>query len=199
MDIYALHMHKHARARTGRAPVDLRAARLRLSTTHVVRGAVSGDAGDIHDLVAPFAERGLLLPRTREEIETSIDDYAVVVDAHGRLLACAALYEYSPSLGEVGSVAVHEAEHGKGLGTLAVQAVEAMARRRGIDELFALSLAGGFFESLGWSRTELARYPEKLRQYERLAQGGHRVVPKPCYHTRLGEALPLRRVAGSRA
>ena len=41
--------------------------------------------------------------------------------------------------------------------------LEALARMRGIDELFALTLTVGFFESIGYVVTERGRYPEKIR------------------------------------
>ena len=43
-------------------------------------------------------------------------------------------------------------------------ASQALARMRGIDELFALTLTSGFFESVGYVVTERARYPEKIRR-----------------------------------
>lgn len=156
------------------------AKRPRLSASFAARGAGIGDASDIHALVELFIADGNLLPRSVEEIQQSIDNYVVAVDGHDRVVACAALVEYSPSLGEVGSVAVLPGFHGKGLGTMVVRAVEAMARRRGIDELFAVSNADRFFESLGYARTPLARYPEKLARYARSNRPRH-IRAKPCF------------------
>ncbi|MEO7963141.1 MAG: GNAT family N-acetyltransferase [Gemmatimonadaceae bacterium] len=172
-------MHKIATARvTKRAP---RTANPRLSLTHIVRGAMAGDVADIHEFVALNATRGFVLPRTTEEIALAVDDYIVVTDTHGRVRGAAALQEYSPALGEVVSVVVADSARGEGLGSMVVLGVEAMARRRGIDELFALTLADRFFESLGYRRTGLDRYPEKLARYETLAQRGVTIVPKSCY------------------
>lgn len=172
-------MHKFARQR--RAASRSRSPRPHLSATHVVRGAVASDVGDIHALVARHAPSGTLLPRTLDEIAAAIQDYVVVADGQGSVMACAALQEYSPSLGEVSSVVVAPEAQGQGLGSIAVRAVEAMARRRGIDELFALTLADGFFDSLGYERCAVARYPEKLARYEQLVRRGVAIVPKSCY------------------
>ena len=172
-------MHKLAIAPAPqRAP---RTGRPHLSLTHVVRPSTMGDVGDIHELVTVNAERGLVLPRTTDDIAAAIDDYITVADGHGRVMACAALQEYSPSLAEVGSVAVSDQARGQGLGSMAVLGVEAVARRRGIGELFALTLADRFFESLGYRRSALDRYPEKLARYEALARQGVAIVPKSCY------------------
>ena len=81
---------------------------------------------------------------------------------------------------EVASVAVERASHGSGLGGLVVRAVEAMARQRGHREVFAVTRAEPFFESLGYGAAELARYPEKRARYDALREQGIHVDPKPC-------------------
>jgi amino-acid N-acetyltransferase len=149
-----------------------------------VRGATIADAADIHLLVSEHVERGVLLPRSADEIAAAVDDYVVVTDGHDRVMACAALQEYSPSLGEVSSVVVSPAAQGRGLGSMAVRGVEAMARRRGIDELFAVTLADGFFAALGYARCALTRYPEKLARYEALTRRGVPILPKSCFRKR---------------
>lgn len=171
----------HKLARKPRSATTPRSSRPHLTATHLVRGATHADVTEIHELVARHAESGTLLPRTADEIAATVDDYVVVTDQHGRVMACAALQEYSPSLGEVSSVVVASEAQGAGLGSIAVRAVEGMARRRGIDELFALTLADGFFASLGYERCAIARYPEKLTRYERLARRGVTILPKSCY------------------
>ncbi|MEP7343858.1 MAG: GNAT family N-acetyltransferase [Gemmatimonadaceae bacterium] len=172
-----MHNLAHRPRRTAAVPA---APRPHLSATFAARPARSSDAVDVHMLVEMFTRDGELLPRSLEQIQQAMDDYVVVVDGHDRVLACAALAEYSPSLGEVGSVAVHPDYQGRGLGTIAVRGAEAIARRRGIDELFAVSNASGFFESLGYARTPLTRYPEKLARYARSGRGAAS-MRKPCF------------------
>ena len=130
----------------------------------LVRSARWTDADSIARLNAEFASEGLMLPRTAESVAASIQDYVVAVDGRGALLACGALKEYSPSLAEVAAIAVAREAHGQGLGRLVVRAVEALAIKRGVEEVFALTLTPGFFESLGYARTDRARYPEKMRR-----------------------------------
>lgn len=173
-------MHKTAYRR----PSAVRPARAHLSATHLVRGAGPSDAADIHELVSAHVEGGALLPRSVDEIAATVDDYVVVTDGHDRVAACAALQAYSPSLAEVVSVVVNPAVQGRGLGSMAVRGVEALARRRGVDELFAVTVADGFFSSLGYERCALARYPEKLARYDALARRGVRIVPKSCFRKR---------------
>jgi amino-acid N-acetyltransferase len=150
-------MHKLAQT-TGKRVQSAATTRPHLSATHVVRPAHAGDVGAIHALVRRYAAQGALLPRTRRDIQAAIGDYVVVVDANYRVLACAALSGYSDSLAEVSSVAVARSAQGRGLGSMAVRGTEAMARERGISELFAMTTAEAFFASLGYERSSVEQY-----------------------------------------
>lgn len=158
------------------------------SNATTVRRAVRADAGQILGLVSEYAAQGLMLPRTFEQVAGRIDSYVVVADAGGRVVACAALEEYSPSLAEVSSVAVAPSHHGKGLGSQVVLGVERLARARDIDELFALSLTDNFFLSLSYKPTPISRYPEKLARYDALTKSGVEIVPKRCFQKVLGKS-----------
>lgn len=130
----------------------------------VLRTARMCDVAGIEALVNGYAAERVMLPRTAESIELALDDFIVATDEHGRVLACGALKMYSPSLGEVASVAVAREMHGRGLGTMVVTEVEHLADARGISELFAITLTPRFFESLGYETTDRSLYPEKIRR-----------------------------------
>ncbi len=129
-----------------------------------VRRARLQDAAAISRLNNVFADEGQMLKRTPDMISLAIDDYVVVQNTAGELLACGALKEYSPSVAEVAAIAVSRAAHGKGLGRAVVAAVEALARKRGIYDVFALTLQPEFFSAIGYLRVDRARYPEKIRR-----------------------------------
>jgi amino-acid N-acetyltransferase len=171
--IYTLGVHNHsATLPIARTPRPL------------VRPATRADADQIWELVSCYTEQGLMLPRTHEQVAMNIDNY-VVATSGGRVVACAALEEYSPSLAEISSVAVASTEHGNGLGTEVVMGVERLARARDITEVFALSLSDRFFLSMGYEATSISRYPEKLARYERLMSQGVEIVPKRCFQKTL--------------
>lgn len=130
----------------------------------IVRPARAADAGAIAELIDEYAIEGTMLPRTPPEVLLAIDDYVVAADHRDRVLACGAVREYSPSLAEVSAIAVAREAHGRGLGTRIVRAVETLARRRGIAEVFALTLVPRFFEELGYRTVDRFRYPEKVRR-----------------------------------
>jgi len=159
-----------------------------------VRHASRSDASQILELVSQYAAQGLMLPRTLEEIADRIDSYVVATDENRRVIACAALEEYSPSLAEVSSVAVAPDHHGEGLGSQVVLGIERLARARDIEELFALSLTDNFFLSLSYKPTTLSRYPEKLARYETLTRSGVEIVPKRCFQKALRRSWPAPRL-----
>jgi N-acetylglutamate synthase-like GNAT family acetyltransferase len=130
----------------------------------MVRRARPQDATAISQLNNTFANEGRMLKRTPEMIALAIDDYLVVQNSAGELLACGALKEYSPSVAEVAAIAVSREAHGKGLGKAIVRAVEELARKRGIYDVFALTLQPEFFAAIGYDRVDRARYPEKIRR-----------------------------------
>ncbi len=130
----------------------------------IVRPARFAEADAIARLNNYFADRHLMLRRTAETIGLAIADYMVAVDARGRVLACGSLKEYSPSVAEVAAIAVSPDAQGLGLGRRIVLAVEDLARKRGVPEVFALTLEPRFFEALGYQRVDRARYPEKIRR-----------------------------------
>jgi N-acetylglutamate synthase-like GNAT family acetyltransferase len=130
----------------------------------VIRRATFADADTISRLIERFAAEALMLRRSTEAIGLGIDDYVVAVSRTGEILGCGALKEYSPSVAEVAAVAVDPAAQGQGVGSAIVHAVERLAVKRGIHEVFALTLKPAFFSSIGYQRVDRARFPEKIRR-----------------------------------
>ena len=144
-----------------------------------VRRATAADVAGVVALISEWAAEGLLLARSAADVAAALDDCVVAADARGRVLACAAVREYSPSLAEVVSVAVARAAHGRGLGRRVVRAAEALARLRGHAAVFAHTLQPDFFDALGYERADRALYPEKRARPQTL-----------CFRRALAGAAP---------
>ena len=121
-------------------------------------------AAAISRLNNQFADEMLMLRRTPEMVALAIDDFVVAVTEEGTLLGCGALKEYSPSVAEVAAIAVSREAHGQGVGRLVVGAVERLAMRRDIYDVFALTLQPRFFAACHYTQVDRARYPEKIRR-----------------------------------
>src|SRR5579863_455550 len=94
----------------------------------IYRRGRQSDVNNIAALINGYAAERVMLPKTADAISLAIEDFVVATDRHGRLLGCAALREYAPSLAEVASVAVAAEAHGLGIGAELVRRIERLAR-----------------------------------------------------------------------
>ena len=127
----------------------------------VVRPAQDSDVAGMTELVAENVKAGHLLPRTPEEVASSIDNWIVAADGDA-IVGIGSLLLMNPDLVEVRSLAVATAYRSYGIGALIVNELVAQARQRGIATIFALTRAVNFFLRLGFSITDKERFPEKV-------------------------------------
>ncbi len=127
-----------------------------------VRPASPADMLQIEPLINGFAEKGLMLPKTREQLLRMFREFVVATDGSERVLGCGALRVFTPQLAEVASLAVDESAHGLGVGRKLVEQLEIEARRLGIGTIFALTLEEGFFHRLGFRTVSKEMFPLKV-------------------------------------
>ncbi len=150
------------------------------------------DAAAIAALNNRYAADGLTLPREPAFVAARVESYRVARDpardpngGAGAVLGCVAIDEYAPSLAELVSLAVAPEAQGRGLGRRLIAAAEALARQRGYPELFAVSLADTLFESAGFRRSSIARYPEKAARYAAISRSELSIGKKFLFVKRL--------------
>ena len=127
----------------------------------IVRKANAADGPAIQRLLAHFAARGELLPRTLNEVYQHLRDF-VVGEADGQIVGVCALWLYWEDLAEIRSLAVHERYGGRGLGKALVVACLEEAAHLGIKRVFALTYRPGFFERLGFRTLDKRELPQKI-------------------------------------
>jgi RNA 3'-terminal phosphate cyclase (ATP) len=132
-----------------------------IRSSPVVRKARAEDVPAIQELVAHFAARGELLPRTLNELYQHLRDF-FVCEVGGEIVGISALSLYWEDLAEIRSLAVREGLGGKGLGAALVKACLEEAARLGIRRVFALTYRPGFFERLGFHAIEKRELPQKI-------------------------------------
>lgn len=126
-----------------------------------LRAARLEDVPAILELLDGFARRGLLLPRTPDQLYRNIREFVVAEDVEG-IVGCGALRIYSPRLAEIGALAVAEHCHGRGVGRCIVDALVDEAYELGIGRVFALTLQEGFFHRLGFRTGRVEEFPQKV-------------------------------------
>jgi len=127
------------------------------------RRAKVSDARAIFELIARYAEQGLLLPRAEDEIRRNISHF-LVHEAKKRVVSCIALETYGADLAEIRSLAVDPGLRGRGAGSKLLEFALAEARRRGIARVFAVTHAPDFFVRQGFESTPRQLLTEKIER-----------------------------------
>ena len=126
----------------------------------LVRKAVMHDIPPILDLINGYAAKGLMLPRTEFEVSEAIRDFTAV-SLDDELLGCGALHFYSPTLGEIRSLAVHERAKTQGVGRKLVEALVDEAQEYELEAVFAFTYVVEFFRKVGFHEVERGALPLK--------------------------------------
>jgi amino-acid N-acetyltransferase len=125
-----------------------------------IRKAVMHDIPPILDLINGYAAKGVMLPRTEFEMSESLRDFTVVTIGE-ELLGCGALHFYSPTLGEIRSLAVDQRAKTQGVGRRLVEALVQEAQDYELDAAFAFTYVVEFFQKVGFNVVERGILPLK--------------------------------------
>jgi amino-acid N-acetyltransferase len=125
-----------------------------------VRKAVMRDIAPILELINGYAAKGLMLPRTEFGVSENIRDFTVVTSGD-RLLGCGALHFYSPTMGEIRSLAVSEDAKTHGVGRRLVEALVQEAVAYSLNAVFAFTYVVDFFRKVGFREVERGELPLK--------------------------------------
>jgi len=125
-----------------------------------VRKATMQDIPALLDLINGYAAKGIMLPRTEFEMSENMRDFMVAYDGH-RLAGCGAMHFYSPTMGEVRSLAVAESHKTNGIGRLIVDSLLYEAKLYGLDAVFAFTYVPEFFAKVGFHEIERGELPLK--------------------------------------
>jgi len=126
-----------------------------------LRKASLEDVDAIYNLLQYFAERKLLLPKTKDQLFHQIRSFRVIYSAN-QLVGSAQLDIFTSELAEVKSLAVHEDFHCHGLGRLLVEDCEKEAMTMKVKNIFALTYQVKFFEKLNYRLVDIQSLPEKV-------------------------------------
>ena len=104
-----------------------------------IRKASIDDIGGILSLIEPLQSSGVLVERSREQLELEINHFQVI-EKDGMIIACIASIPTPDSkLREVACLAVHADYQNTGLGNQLLELVEMESRQSGVKQLFALT------------------------------------------------------------
>ncbi|MFC7681477.1 N-acetyltransferase [Paenibacillus sp. GCM10028914] len=127
----------------------------------VCRKAKLDDVEPLYEMIQDYAEKGIMLPRSRNVLEKQIEEF-VVAEWDGTVVGCGSLCQLGNDLVEIRSLGISEAYKGQGIGSMLVESLITEAERREIPKIMALTYEVSFFIKNGFTVVEKEIFPEKV-------------------------------------
>jgi len=130
----------------------------------ITRKATIEDVGGILELIQPLEEKGILVRRSREALETEINHFTII-ERDKTIIACAAVYDFpKQQMAELACVAVHAEYQGIGRGDALLNSVEKSVLKKDIKKLFVLTTqTSHWFREHGFKTANLDVLPSRKR------------------------------------
>ncbi len=104
-----------------------------------IRDAIIDDVGGILSLIQPLEASGILVERSREQLELDIAHFQVI-EKDGMIIACVAcIPDASNEYSELACLAVHKNYRNAGLGEQLLRKIEQLSRQKNIRLLYTLT------------------------------------------------------------
>ncbi len=134
-----------------------------------IRPAAADDIPGIIELIQPLEDKGILVRRSRELIESEIDRFTVI-DRDGLIVGCAALYPWEQE-GELACLATHPDYRDNDRGDQLLTAIESQGRSLNLCGLFVLTTQSAhWFMERGFAERDIDSLPadrKSLYNYQR--------------------------------
>ena len=127
----------------------------------IIRKATMRDIPALLQLINSYAAEGVMLPRTEFEMSENVRDFTVVYSG-SQLLGCGALHFYTPTSGEIRSLAVAQEARKHGIGVCLMEALENEAINNDLYTIFAFTYVAEFFQKMGFEQTDRGQLPLKV-------------------------------------
>lgn len=142
-----------------------------MESAEQIRRATINDIGGILALISPLEQQGILVRRSREQLEIEIDKFTVI-QRDNLTIACAALYPFpEEKIGEMACVAVHPEYRSSSRGEELLQRIATQAKQMGLSKLFVLTTSSiHWFQERGFTPVDIDSLPEskkKMYNYQR--------------------------------
>lgn len=129
-----------------------------------IRTMEKEDIPAVLNLIRPFVEQGILLPRTEESLLQNYNEY-IVYELDGGLKACAALHFYDDNQGEIAAVAVDSVCSHMGIGPKLISYLLDKAKENKLSSVFILTTqTSDWFEKLGFALSTVDSLPAKRKE-----------------------------------
>ncbi|PZT53655.1 N-acetyltransferase [Paenibacillus silvae] len=127
----------------------------------ICRKAVPEDVEPLFEMIKGYAERGIMLPRSREVLHRQLEHF-IVAEVDGIVVGCGSLCRLGNDLVEVRSLGISEGYKGLGIGSRLLDRLVEEAERQRIPKVMALTYEVSFFLKNGFAVVEKEIFPEKV-------------------------------------
>jgi len=127
----------------------------------ICRKAVPEDVEPLYEMIKGYAERGIMLPRSREILHRQLEHF-VVAEVDGEVVGCGSLCRLGNDLVEVRSLGISEGHKGLGIGSRLLDRLVEEAEKQQIPKVMALTYEVSFFLKNGFVVVEKEIFPEKV-------------------------------------
>lgn len=136
-----------------------------MESAEQIRRATINDIGGILELIRPLEQQGILVRRSREQLEMEIDKFTII-QCDNTTIACAALYPFpEEKIGEMACVAVHPDYRSSSRGEVLLERIAAQAKQSGLSKLFVLTTRSiHWFQERGFTPVDIDLLPESKKQ-----------------------------------
>ncbi len=136
-----------------------------MESAEQIRRATINDIGGILELIRPLEQQGILVRRSREQLEMEIDKFTII-QRDNTTIACAALYPFpEEKIGEMACVAVHPDYRSSSRGEVLLERIAAQAKQSGLSKLFVLTTRSiHWFQERGFTLVDIDLLPESKKQ-----------------------------------
>lgn len=136
-----------------------------MESAEQIRRATINDIGGILELIRPLEQQGILVRRSREQLEMEIDKFTII-QRDNTTIACAALYPFpEEKIGEMACVAVHPDYRSSSRGEVLLERIAAQAKQSGLSKLFVLTTSSiHWFQERGFTPVDIDLLPESKKQ-----------------------------------
>lgn len=128
-----------------------------------IRPACAADTNAIHALIVHYSAKGVLLPRSVEDVLREINSFTVC-EHTGAIVGCLSLVQYHAGLAEIRSVAVKATKAGSGIGSHLVRHALNLASARGVAGVLAVTGTPEFFARFGFQPADGAAMASKVQR-----------------------------------
>ncbi len=125
------------------------------------RAAKLSDVEDIVNLINFYAEKGVMLPRTRSTLYEGIREF-VVAEENENIIGVGGLHIIWDDLAEIRTLAVDEHYQGQGVGRKIVEILIQEAKDLHCPKVFTLTYQVAFFEHMGFRVVDKESMPHKV-------------------------------------